>query len=513
MYKIYGIRHHGPGSTRSLLRALAAAPPDCLLIEAPADAEPVLEYASHPGIIPPVAVLLYDEKDLSKASYLPFAAFSPEWQAIQYGLAQGIPVQFMDLPMSMQFQMEDDKKGQLEIPLPSSENEGPIVRDPMGYIAEIAGYSDSERWWEATFEQPDNQEDIFASILELNTALRSELGRQETRHNQVREAYMRKTLRKALSDGYKNVAVVCGAWHAPALHHLPRFKPKDDNALLKGLRKKKIMATWIPWSYRRLAFQSGYRAGVVSPAWYALLFTRREEAVQWWMARVSGLLRREGFNASAAHATEAARLANALAAIRRQPIAGIEEMKEAVLAVYCEGNEEPLQLIENHLVIGEEIGEVPADIPQIPLQQDLESRIRSLRLTKVFKSPSAEIKELDLRKPNQLEISHLLHQLNVLEIPWGKILEAPENRLGGFHENWRLEWQPDFAIKVIEAGMWGNTVYNAATFYIQKRASETAELSLLTGLAREALLAGITTAFNALVARIEDAAALSRDVI
>lgn len=513
MYTIYGIRHHGPGSTRSLLRALAAAPPDCLLIEAPADAEPVLEYASHPGIIPPVAVLLYDEKDLSKASYLPFAAFSPEWQAIQYGLAQGIPVQFMDLPMSMQFQMEDDKKGQLEIPLPSSENEGPIVRDPMGYIAEIAGYSDSERWWEATFEQPDNQEDIFASILELNTALRSELGRQETRHNQVREAYMRKTLRKALSDGYKNVAVVCGAWHAPALHHLPRFKPKDDNALLKGLRKKKIMATWIPWSYRRLAFQSGYRAGVVSPAWYELLFTRREEAVQWWMARVSGLLRREGFNASAAHATEAARLAHALAAIRRQPIAGIEEMKEAVLAVYCEGNEEPLQLIENHLVIGEEIGEVPADIPQIPLQQDLESRIRSLRLTKVFKSPSAEIKELDLRKPNQLEISHLLHQLNVLEIPWGKILEAPENRLGGFHENWRLEWQPDFAIKVIEAGMWGNTVYNAATFYIQKRASETAELSLLTGLAREALLAGITTAFNALVARIEDAAALSRDVL
>ena len=144
MYNIYGIRHHGPGSTRSLLRALEANPPDCLLIEAPADADKVLEYALHPGIIPPVAILLYDEKDLSKASYLPFASFSPEWQAIQYGLAQGIPIHFMDLPMGMQFQMEEENNGQLEIPLPSSENEGPIVRDPMGYIAELAGYSDSE---------------------------------------------------------------------------------------------------------------------------------------------------------------------------------------------------------------------------------------------------------------------------------------------------------------------------------------------------------------------------------
>ncbi|MCB0545970.1 MAG: hypothetical protein KDD19_00180 [Phaeodactylibacter sp.] len=512
MYNIYGIRHHGPGSTRSLLRALEANPPDCLLIEAPADADKVLEYALHPGIIPPVAILLYDEKDLSKASYLPFASFSPEWQAIQYGLAQGIPIHFMDLPMGMQFQMEEENNGQLEIPLPSSENEGPIVRDPMGYIAELAGYSDSERWWEATFEQPNNDEDIFTSIIELNTALRDELGRQEPLHNRMREAYMRKTLRKVLADGYRKVAVICGAWHAPALHHLPRFKPKDDNALLKGLRKKKVAATWIPWSYNRLAFQSGYRAGVISPAWYELLFSRREEAVQWWMVRVAVLLRKEGFNASAAHATEASRLAHTLAALRRHPIAGIEEMKEAALAVFCNGNTAPLQLIERQLIIGEEIGEVPADIPQIPLQRDLESRIRSLRLTNAFRSSSPETKALDLRKPNHLDTSHLLHQLNVLGIPWGTLLEAPENRLGNFHENWRLEWKPEFIIKVIEAGMWGNTVCTAATFFIQKRAGDSDQLSILVGLAREALLAGITAAFGPLVARIEDAASLAKDV-
>jgi hypothetical protein len=298
MYKIYGIRHHGPGSTRSLLQALEAQQPDCLLIEAPEDASSALEYMLHPGLHPPVAILIYDDKDLRHASYLPFAEFSPEWQAAQFGLAQGLDVRFMDLPMSMQFQLGEEEE-QLSLSLPDAVREAPEVRDPMGYMARLAGYRDSERWWEATFEQPEHDIDIFATIISLNTALRDELGRSERPLNRLREAYMRKQLRKAIKDGFKNIAVVCGAWHTPALHYLDRFKQKDDNTLLKGRKKRKTTATWIPWSYQRLAFQSGYMAGVVSPAYYELLFSKREETVQYWMARVAGLLRGEGFDASA----------------------------------------------------------------------------------------------------------------------------------------------------------------------------------------------------------------------
>ncbi|MCB0569267.1 MAG: hypothetical protein KDC66_05875 [Phaeodactylibacter sp.] len=512
MFSIYGIRHHGPGSARSLLRALQAQRPDAILIEAPADTEKVLEYAGHPRLVPPVAVLVYDEKDLSRASYLPFAEFSPEWQAIQYGLKESLPIIFMDLPMSMQFQLEAEKAGQLEIPLPDSEQEPPLIRDPMGYIAELAGYTDSERWWEATFEQTDNEADIFQAIISLNVALREEPGRQEPPLNRLREAHMRKALRKALKDGFKKLAVVCGAWHAPALHYLDRYPPASDNALLKGLKKSKTKATWIPWSHQRLAFQSGYRAGVVSPAWYALLFGRREEAVLWWMSRVAQLLRQEGIAASAAHAVEAARLAHTLAALRQQPVAGIEEMKEAVLAVFCEGQEAPLKTIESRLIIGEEVGEVPPDIPQIPLQQDLEARIRATRLTKAYQSASPEDKVLDLRKAGHLEASHLLHQLSLLGIPWGVLQEAPEGRLGNFSETWRLHWQPEYIIRLIEAGMWGNTVYAAASHYARKRAGETEKLSELVTIVRSALLAGITEAFASLIGRLEDAAARTRDV-
>ena len=512
MFKVYGIRHHGPGSTRSLLRALEAQAPDCLLIEAPQDAEGVLEYMLHPGLEPPVAVLLYDKKDPRYASYLPFASFSPEWQSAQFGLAQGIELRFMDLPMSLQFKLDEREEAQLKIALPAADQEPPTVHDPMGYIASLAGFADSERWWEATFEQPEHEIDIFDTILSLNTALRDELKRKEQPMNRLREAFMRKTLRQAIKEGFKNIAVVCGAWHTPALHYLDRFPQRDDNALLRGKKKRKVAATWIPWSYPRLAFQSGYRAGLVSPAYYELLFKNRADTVQHWMARVPGLLREEGIDASAAQAVDASQLALTLATLRQLPIAGIEEMKEAAKSVFCQGSSTPMELIEDRLIIGQKVGKVPDDIPQIPLQEDLESRIKSARLKQYYKTGFAGDKELDLRKPTHLDASHLLHQLRLLSVPWGRVLQQDEGRLGSFSETWHLHWQPEFIIRLIQAGVWGNTVYAVASQHVLKQAADTELLSELVGLAKEALLAGITEAFEPLTGRLGDAAAVTEDV-
>ena len=53
------IRHHGPGSARSLLAALDANPPATLLVEGPPDADPLLPFLSHPETVPPVAVLAH----------------------------------------------------------------------------------------------------------------------------------------------------------------------------------------------------------------------------------------------------------------------------------------------------------------------------------------------------------------------------------------------------------------------------------------------------------------------
>lgn len=118
--QLYGIRHHGPGSARSLLRALTEQQPDCVLIEGPTDAEKLLAHAAHTDMVPPVAMLVYNPKNLRQASFFPFAEFSPEWQAILFALKNKIPVRFMDLPMSLSFGLKEET-AQLSLDLPESQ--------------------------------------------------------------------------------------------------------------------------------------------------------------------------------------------------------------------------------------------------------------------------------------------------------------------------------------------------------------------------------------------------------
>ena len=97
---IFGIRHHGPGSARSLRQALEKLQPDTILIEGPPEAESLLPLVASSQMQPPVALLIYLPDNPKESVYYPFAVFSPEWQAIQFGLSNNIPVRFMDLPLT-----------------------------------------------------------------------------------------------------------------------------------------------------------------------------------------------------------------------------------------------------------------------------------------------------------------------------------------------------------------------------------------------------------------------------
>ena len=100
---LLGIRHHGPGSARAVATALAELRPDVVLIEGPPEADKVVELAGSEEMEPPVALLAYAVDDSTRAAFWPFAVFSPEWQAIKYALAAGVPVRFCDLPAAHQF--------------------------------------------------------------------------------------------------------------------------------------------------------------------------------------------------------------------------------------------------------------------------------------------------------------------------------------------------------------------------------------------------------------------------
>ncbi len=522
--RIFGIRHHGPGSARSLRTALEQLRPDAILVEGPPDAAEVLPLLAHPDMRPPVALLIYAPDAPRRAVYYPFALFSPEWQALHYGLSNGIPVRFMDLPQAYQLGVggqelgvgedspQDDTDLAEQFPSPISHLPSPR-HDPLGWLAAAAGYSDGERWWEHMVEQRQDGADIFAAILEAMAALREQSPPDPDPVEGQREAWMRQTIRAAQKDGFERIAVVCGAWHTPALVDLSGAKA--DTALLKGLTKVKVQATWVPWTHGRLAYQSGYGAGIESPGWYEHLWLTgaagcgpTEVAVR-WMARVARLLREKDLDASAAHVIEAVRLAEALAALRDRPLPGLPELNEASQAVLCLGADLPMRLIHQQLIVGELLGVVPDETPLAPLQQDLAREQKRLRMPA---EASWHDYDFDLRKPNDRDRSHLLHRLGLLGVPWGALQRSSGGSKGTFHELWRVQWQPELSVALIEAGAWGNTIADAAAAFARAAADKAADLPALTSLINQALLADLPEAIEYLMQRLQNEAALASDI-
>ncbi|MGW6459995.1 DUF5682 family protein, partial [Streptomyces sp. NPDC055078] len=403
--------------------------------------------------------------------------------------------------------------------------------DPIAVLAETAGYDDAERWWEDIVEHrgtgtgtgtsstnmtsgPCGQTGRevgdplapFAALGEAMGELRSAYGHGGHERDLAREAHMRLQLRAARKEFGDSVAVVCGAWHVPALRE--KTTVAADKALLKGLPRIKAELTWVPWTHRRLARHSGYGAGIDSPGWYGHLFQAPDRPIERWMTKVAGLLRDEDRMVSSAHVIEAVRLAETLAAMRGRPLAGLTETTDAVRAVMCDGSDVPLDLVRDRLVVGDVLGEVPDTAPAVPLQRDLSRTQRTLRL-----KPEALERELalDLRKETDAAKSRLLHRLGLLSIGWGEQI-AGRGSTGTFRESWRLRWEPELFVRVAEAGVWGTTVLSAATARAEHRAVTATALADITSLAEECLLAGLTDALPVVMRALADRAALDTDV-
>ena len=107
---LLGVRHHGPGSARAVRRALDAyRPRSC---SSKGRRRPTAWWGWRPRrrcgrrwrcsrTAAAHRVQHQPNSDGGRrrtAAYWPFAEFSPEWQAIQWAMAHGVPVRFCDLP-------------------------------------------------------------------------------------------------------------------------------------------------------------------------------------------------------------------------------------------------------------------------------------------------------------------------------------------------------------------------------------------------------------------------------
>ncbi|MGW0602985.1 DUF5682 family protein [Streptomyces sp. NPDC002640] len=538
---LLGVRHHGPGSARAVRAALEATRPRAVLIEGPPEADALVPLVGDEEMRPPVALLAHAVDEPGRSAFWPLAEFSPEWVALRWAVENDVPVRFVDLPATHVLALRGEEEaaaapdagpvaapaGEAD-PAGAADDAGPVGPagsagaeeaagagaadprvDPLAVLADAAGYDDPERWWEDVVEHRGAGEDPlapFAAVEEAMEALREAYGTGGHDRDPVREAYMRLQLRAARKDFGDHVAVVCGAWHVPALRQ--KSTVTADRALLKGLPKVKTEMTWVPWTHRRLSRFSGYGAGIDSPGWYGHLFSAPDRPVERWMTKVAGLLRDEDLSVSSAHVIEAVRLAETLAVMRGRPLPGLGETVDAVRAVMCEGSDVPLELVRDRLIVGDVLGEVPSATPSVPLRRDLERQQRTLRL-----KPEALERELelDLRKENDAARSRLLHRLRLLSVAWGEPVSA-RGGTGTFRETWRLRWEPELAVRVAEAGVWGTTVLSAATARAESDARDATALAEITALAERCLLADLPDALPTVMRALADRAALDTDV-
>ncbi|MFG2891971.1 DUF5682 family protein [Streptomyces sp. NPDC048248] len=553
---LLGVRHHGPGSARAVRAALEQCAPRAVLIEGPPEADELVPLAAQDGMRPPVALLAHVLDDPGRAAFWPLAEFSPEWVALRWALEHGVPVRFIDLPAAHSLAMAEEERpeegeraeghgrpgapegpGRPEEPAkaeaaakdgrpgeapgrpgaPEPDDSDPdspadVRVDPLRVLARAAGYDDPERWWEDVVEHRGTsgpEADALApfhALAEAMAALREVYGDGGHDRDPVREAHMRLRLRAARKEFGDDIAVVCGAWHVPALAR--RSTVTADRALLKGLPKAKAALTWVPWTHRRLSRRSGYGAGIASPGWYGHLFNAPDRPIERWMTKVAGLLREEDYAVSSAHVIEAVRLAEGLATVRGRPLAGLAETDDAIRAVMGDGSEAPSSLIHDRLVVGDVLGEVPEDAPAVPLERDIARIRRALRL-----KPEALEREmeLDLRKETDAGRSRLLHRLRLLGIPWGEPIRS-RGSTGTFRETWRLRWEPELSVRVAEAGIWGTTVLSAATARAASDAVGAGDLAAVTALAEQCLLAELPDALPVVMRVLSDRAALDADV-
>lgn len=551
--KVLGVRHHGPGSARAVVAALDWLRPEVVLIEGPPEAEKVVELAAHPEMEPPVALLAHVVGNPARAAFWPFASFSPEWQAISWALAHDVPVRFIDLPAANLFGFEQQRReeeearrarasedvdedeesedepefaseggSQSSTPQPSTPQLGSVTAertDPIAQLAAAAGQDDPERWWEDVIEQRDHDTDTvpwgaagdaFDAINEAMAAVRSigaarhEADSEESLTEQRREAHMRKVVRAAQAE-FDHVAVVCGAWHGPALLGLldgPTPTKASDGRILKAMPKEKVSLTWVPWTNSRLSFTSGYGAGVDAPGWYQHLFDHREQTsdqkIVRWLTTVAGVLRGHDLPISSAHIIEAVRLAQTLATVRNRPLAGLAEVMDATWSVMCDGDERLLDFVTRDAVVAQRLGTVPAEAVSVPLEADLRATAKTLRLK--FSASAKELK-LDLRKPNDRAKSALLQRLQLLGIDWG--VEERTSTTGTFAEGWIIAWEPEMSVQLVQASVHGTTVEGAAT---SRLIASVDSLAAATAAVEQALRADLGAALPELL-RLVDARA------
>lgn len=516
-YNIFGVRHLSPGAAYHLVKYLEEKNPKVILIEGPKDAKDILYNLVNKGVIPPVALLAYTTELPIETILYPFAEYSPEYQAICWGIKRKRDVRFIDLPSDIMLKLKqnDNNTDQDKVSAFYAFHNGLYDRLANAYEEE-----DYESYWERNFEHNLNKDSFkeglgyeSTEIRKMVVDLESEAAPYDFSYNLVREAHMRREIKFAIDEGTKpeDIVIIVGAYHLVGINSdLP---PMSDDEI-KSIPRVNTQITLMPYSYHRLSSRTGYGAGNKAPyyfetMWQAITNDSLDNLPAIYLSQVAQQLRNKGNNASSASVIEAVRLAQALTAMKGGSLPVLKDLHDA--AVVCFGGGELSVVAEaiNMADIGTAIGSLPEGVSQTPIQEDMNQEMKRLKLTG-YKSLIVQELSLDLRENLKvkskeaafidLNRSTFLHRLKVLNIDFANRLPVSQER-ATWAEKWSLQWTPEIEIAVVEANLKGETLEIAAAYELKERLTDCTEISVAAQIIRQACECNLVRIFeNALTA-------------
>lgn len=498
---IFGIRHLSPAGAWHLTRFLTEKQPKLVLIEGPSDLDDQIDNITHPDTKTPIAILAYTKEAPVRTILYPFAEYSPEYQAIVWCKQNNVKCRFMDLP------------SEVFLALPSgsgSEAKGEEGRmNVYEMLDKQAGEDGHDTFWERTLEQAEATEEYHRGANTFGENIRELSQGQESDWPEilVREAYMRRKIQEAITEGFapEEIVVVTGAYHVAGLSDKNATAMTDEE--LQSLPRMEAKHTLMPYSDYRLSTRSGYGAGNRAPAYYGILWDAIQRGdysytAECYLAKIAGFQRKTGNPVSSAEVIEAVRLANSLALLRGGKYPALRDLRDAAVTCLGKGSFSAISLAVADTEIGTRIGALPEGVSNTSIQEDFYRKLKELKLEK-YRDITAQDLILDLRENRNvstqksafldLNRSFFLHQLRVLQISFGR-QEAVKQDNATWSEQWVVRWTPEAEIELVEAALKGDTVMLAASFVLKERVENAGNISEIAEVIEDAFTCGMAKA-------------------
>ena len=505
---VVGVRHHSPACARLVRRVIEEKKPRFVLVEGPCDMNERMVELLLPHALP-IALFTWRqdvETGISRGTWTPFCAYSPEWVAVHAAKEVGATPLFVDLPAWHEaFDGEENRFSDRHA----------RTSDAIAEICARLGFEGLDSLWDHLFEGRRDESGLDEALARYFEALRADepAGERDT----PREDHMARWIAWAAAQGGE-VVVVCGGYHKPALERLWATMPAERPAL-RPPERARIGSYYVPFSFKRLDSFSGYASGMPSPGFYQAVWEDgATEGAERMLHHAVKHLRAKAQRVSVADAIAAQTLADGLRMLRgHEALARIDVLDGLAGALVKDALDAPLPWTKRGVLpvgtdpllveivaafSGDRVGELADGTPRPPLALDAFEELSRVGLSV---GRSEKRVRVDLATERGVAQSHVLHRLRVLRIPGfvrikGPSLERNKTRL---EEQWTIVQKLETDAGLVEAALYGATLETAAAAKLEEATRDVPELTMLAEVLVDAALAGIAALTSRWLSSIE----------